>query len=245
MSWRTNRRGGFTLLEVLLAGGIAVLVMAALYYTLEIQLRQTQIGREVVEEAVLVRSLLNRMSQDIACSLRAPAKQAETTTVTEESSAGQFNLGLQGSFDRIEMQASRVPRFPQGDTPLTTVGDLRRISYWMTASGLAREEVKLFTTEEPAAEESLIIAPEVRNVQFRYFDGSAWQETWDGSTVANGSPRGPPLAVEIILEVGPPSEEAFLDPDTVLPTWKRYRHVVSVLTATMPARTTTTTTTSP
>ena len=221
--------------------------MAALYHTLEIQLRQTQIGREVVEEAVLVRSLLNRMSQDIACSLKAPAKQAETTgtqtTVTEENSAGQFNLGLQGSFDRIEMQASRVPRFPQGDTPLTTVGDLRRISYWMTASGLAREEVKLFTTEEPAAEESLIIAPEVRSVQFRYFDGTAWQDTWDGSTVANGALRGPPLAVEIILEVGPPSEEAFLDPETARPTWKRYRHVVSLLTATMPAPTTTTTTT--
>src|SRR2546425_4503776 len=65
---RRNRRA-FTLLEVLLAAAIGVLLMAALYVAMQVQLDHAQAGRDAVEQSLLVRALLRRMSNDIAPSL--------------------------------------------------------------------------------------------------------------------------------------------------------------------------------
>ena len=46
MTHRTARRGGFTLLEVLLASSLAIVLMAALYVALDVQLRLAAEGRD-------------------------------------------------------------------------------------------------------------------------------------------------------------------------------------------------------
>src|SRR5438132_12359010 len=66
---KSNNRQGFTLLEVLLAAAIGVLLMAALYVAMQVQLDHAQAGRDAVEQSLLVRALLRRMSNDIAPSL--------------------------------------------------------------------------------------------------------------------------------------------------------------------------------
>ncbi len=73
---RPTGRPGFTLLEVMLASSIAVLLLAALYVAVDIQVRHAQAGREVVEQAALSRTLLKRMSTDInsAVALADPAR---------------------------------------------------------------------------------------------------------------------------------------------------------------------------
>jgi hypothetical protein len=78
--------------------------------------------------------------------------------------------------------------------------------------GLARQEIKVVTAEDIATDQSpiggpdeakLVVAPEVRSVQFEYFDGSGWAESWDSSTPgADGvTPQGPPRAVAIRLGI--------------------------------------------
>src|SRR5438876_9299783 len=64
-----NVRQGFTLLEVLLAAAIRVLLMGALYVAMQVQLDHAQAGRDAVEQSLLVRALLRRMSNDIAPTL--------------------------------------------------------------------------------------------------------------------------------------------------------------------------------
>ena len=64
-----NRRGGFTLLEVVLALTIGILLMSALYVAVDIQLRHAQAGREIVERSTLVRSLMTRIAADISKSV--------------------------------------------------------------------------------------------------------------------------------------------------------------------------------
>src|SRR5207249_7423270 len=49
---RRNRRRGFTLLEVLLAAAIGVLLLAALYIAMEVQLNHARAGREAVEHSL-------------------------------------------------------------------------------------------------------------------------------------------------------------------------------------------------
>lgn len=73
-----------------------------------------------------------------------------------------------------------------------------------SATGLFRREIDRAVAEyqgtrtavEPD-EFSMMVATEVFDLSFRYFDGSEWADTWDSETKG-----GFPLAVEIVLLVG-------------------------------------------
>ena len=68
-SARSRLRPGFTLLEILLASLIAILLMAALYFAMDMTLRQTQESRDGVEVDNLSRGVYTRMSLDFSASL--------------------------------------------------------------------------------------------------------------------------------------------------------------------------------
>jgi prepilin-type N-terminal cleavage/methylation domain-containing protein len=96
-------RRGFTLLEVLLASMIALLLLGALYFAMDLTLRQTQDARDAVEIDNLSRGVFNRMEHDLSCSLgplppksggnanaqaAAPADAAPTTPTTPTTGTG-------------------------------------------------------------------------------------------------------------------------------------------------------------
>ncbi len=102
--------------------------------------------------------------------------------------------------------------------PNQGVSDLRRITYWLSSSspgGLARQELLDVTSPSDIAnlppgisnESSYIIHPEVVSVQFQYYDGTNWQDSWDGTQVGSDgkTPQGPPVAVAITLTISLPS----------------------------------------
>jgi hypothetical protein len=178
----------------------------------------------------------------------------------------QFNMGVQGDNVSVTVYMRRVPRelaLPGTDpnnSPL--VCDLRRVSYWLAGGtaeplGLARQEVKLVTSDDQMSalppnipdEASLVIAEEVRSLQIRYFDGQAWQDSWDGTTSGNstGAAIGPPMAIEIKIGIAPArGQRSAKTVPTATPesTWKYYRHVVAISTANgLPSTTSTTSTT--
>lgn len=120
------------------------------------------------------------------------------------------------------------------------LSDLRLVSYWMAgqpnvSAGLARREFKRVTSDEANsqavapgnAEEGAWIAPEVTSLQFRYFDGTKWYDTWDGTETGLDfvTPIGPPLLIEITLGMAVPSGDNRYGG---LPTLKYHRHVVSL-----------------
>ncbi len=63
-------RSGFTLLEVMLSISISIIVLGALVYMIDFQLRSVDVSRRRVEEAQLARALLQRMAEDIRAALR-------------------------------------------------------------------------------------------------------------------------------------------------------------------------------
>jgi prepilin-type N-terminal cleavage/methylation domain-containing protein len=69
---RSSARPGFTLLEVLLAATIGVLLLAALYVSVNMQLHHAQVAREVVLQGTLARGLFTRIGADITPSVTAP-----------------------------------------------------------------------------------------------------------------------------------------------------------------------------
>src|SRR5438552_1708248 len=88
-----TKRPAFTLLEMMLATAIAVLLLAALYAAVDLQLRHTEAARDVVEQTTLARTLLNRMSNDIAPSLTTP----EPTRYQPSRQSGSGNTGTPGT----------------------------------------------------------------------------------------------------------------------------------------------------
>ena len=107
-----------------------------------------------------------------------------------------INLGYQSDATHLVLYVGRFPRevnYLPADlsamTNLPEVSDLRRISYWLVGGtdsprGLARQELKVATPYGDLAtlpfdgsdEDSYIIAPEVKDLHFSYFDGNnCWQ----------------------------------------------------------------------
>src|SRR5262245_27568925 len=283
--WKPVPRAAFTLLELVLALGIGLLILYALYLAISVQLRFAESGRAAVEQATLARSLTARIASDIAPSVGTPdpgryhsssqsqsgasgsgtptmgtttptmgsttptmgstTRPTSTTTPTMGSttpstggttpSTGSTDMSgttdpnvdssgvpvqaLYGDATSLRLYVSRVPPSLTG-APTPDNGfvksDQRVIEYWLTdKGGLARQEIPIVTAtpdDIPWArgtgeEGKYVIAPEVTRVEFQYFDGTDWQETWDSTALGedNKTPMGPPLAIEIWLEIRTPA----------------------------------------
>jgi hypothetical protein len=286
-------RPAYTLLEVLLAAAIAVLLLAALYAAVDMQMRHAESGRAVVQQSLLARGVLNRISGDITTTLgptdpsrfrtsggqkgggSSPSGQsgsgAAAGTSSPTSSGGSAGSGgtggtgsasgsgsngmsgasaspfsIQGDSGTLMIYTSRVPRevlIPPAMAALTNAppvaSDLRRISYWLAGDGtlgLARQEMLLVTSDDAQTdptqvgdEASFVIAPEVQSLTFSYFDGTNWQDTWDGSTTGSDgvTPIGPPLAIAVVVGMVPPGTSGTAGGQQQ----KVYRHVVEIPTA--------------
>jgi prepilin-type N-terminal cleavage/methylation domain-containing protein len=166
------------------------------------------------------------------------AGASSSASANSSSSSSVFNLGVQGDNSHLTVYVSRWPREamissdPNNPNP-TPTSDLRRITWWLTDQGLARQEILMATSDAalsaPAPDlndgYSKLVAHEVKDLTFRYYDPTSqtWQDTWDGTQAgADGvTPMGPPAVVEITLSIAMPNPDGNGD----LPT-KQYRHVV-------------------
>lgn len=260
------RREAFTLLEVLLASALAVILMAALYVALDVQLNLANSGREAIEQATLHRAMIQRFENDLtgclgptapAISTTAPTtsttgtatdpamSEASDPTMMVESDNIPFQAGVIGegsdSEVRLTMYVSKVVKVPglnQMNVAPTAGSDIRRVTYWMTNNGLARQEIPWVTSQrlqlgtDPYIEDgrevdSYVIAPEITQVSFSYWDGSAWQSSWDGRSLSSDGVtlRGPPMAIRVHFWMKVSGQE---QP-------KEFRHSIPVLAAPGPA----------
>ncbi|HEX4590049.1 MAG TPA: type II secretion system protein GspJ [Gemmataceae bacterium] len=254
-------RPGYTLLEVLLASAIAVLLMAALYVGMDIQVRAIQAGREKVNETALVRNLIARMSADAVGTITPISATVAVTSSTGEATTDPvipFNGGVQGDNQVLTLWVSKVPKLPTGTDSVDAASqqllasDLHRISYWLADGGLAEQDVDRVSAAEDDPDTALppdvgadskyftLVAPEVTELNFRYFDGETWQDTWDGTVLGEDgkTPIGPPRAIEVTLSIRRPGADPN-DQNAV----KQYRQVIPVNAANAQSSATATTTT--
>jgi type II secretory pathway pseudopilin PulG len=176
-----------------------------------------------------------------------------TMSAGPTSSVTGINLGVYGETTRLVLTVSRIPRAAPlkpattgaaaADVAPVVPSDLRRITYWLVGSagdaqGLARQELTRVTSDDASTfppngvdPTALVIAPEVANLTFEFFDGTNWVQSWDGTAPGpdGDTPLGPPAAIAITIELRRPGQTAD-DPDAR----PRYRHVVALPTANTP-----------
>jgi hypothetical protein len=257
------KRRAFSLLEMVLALAIGMLLLLALYVAFNTYITQAQSGREIVNEASLARNIMLRIGSDVFGQLGpvdtrvadySGAAVAATGGAVDPTSVVSFNNGVYGTGATLILSNYRVHKSPANaptnapDAVITS--DVQRTAYWMVMNGpepvgLARAEIKqatsldsdLFDPTTLTDPNKYVIAPEVKSIQFEYFDGTTWLPvgtTWDGSFSAStdGSipPQGPPAAIRITLMLkrntnpGAPPDDPTLDGPS-------YLHVIALPTS--------------
>lgn len=204
-----HRRRAFTLLEVLLAVGIAgaLLAVALFFY------RQATTFRDgVLDEMARLgaaRQLMSRLASELTClapeagSLRGTASEIEfafaAIRAAGESDAGlhQVRYALPEPAPDAEPDAA-PPRLQRRETSLTpsepadeATGEANLVTFGSLLS----------ESEEPPPPAGQAPIPEVGFFQLRYWDGDEWQESWDATE--------PPLGIEVTLGFQPPEEDAW------------------------------------
>ena len=170
-----------------------------------------------------------------------------TSTSSSTTSTPSFLFVLQGDQDTLTLFLTKVPPDPYNDPNAPnlptnsdgtlSIGDLRRVYYFLAADGgLACQELKQVTSDDVANDTTpsglsdptvKLLASEVKTLQFEYWDGTQWATSWDGtqtSPLDGVTPIGPPQAIRITLGLALPTtgdngEEAPV---------KTYRHVVAI-----------------
>lgn len=152
-------------------------------------------------------------------------------------------FGVVGNANMMTLYVSRVPGEAYQNQ---LVSDIRRISYWLGdgGQGLCRQEIRVATANEALADPfspppgeitNYLLAPEIKSLEFRYFDGASWVEEWDSRTLGGdkktmsdgseiGTPVGSPRAIEVRIGVLPAGGQ---EGDEL----KYYRHVIFIKTA--------------
>jgi prepilin-type N-terminal cleavage/methylation domain-containing protein len=180
-------------------------------------------------------------SAGAASSASSPSASSAGTSSTSGSSTTStlapidLPRGVIGSSSELNLYVSRLPTEVFGDDssdPTLLTSDLRRLSYWMGGdgdnAGLCRMEVRLITSDDavnttlPSGDVAqYLYAREVKSVEFGYFDGTAWQTSWDSTTLGpdQATPIGSPRAISIKIEMAEGSKT------------KTYRHVIAIACA--------------
>ena len=148
-------------------------------------------------------------------------------------------LGVQGDSETLHLFLSRVPREAWLNINSAYAAGSQRCPRQLLAARRRRqpdrpraEEVPLVTSDDALqnlppgidGEDSYVIADEVRSLNFQYFDGTNWQDTWDSTVPGNDgvTPIGSPVAIAVTIDIARPGSNGAV---------KTYRHVIAVPTA--------------
>lgn len=191
----------FTLIEMVLAIGVAAIVLIAVNTVLFASLRLRDTTADVVDAATPLDAAVTIIRRDLECVVT-------PTNGTTKVLSGDFRAG--------NVSSAGVPE-PVAVEMFTTTGalsasapwaDIQRVTYELkqptdrnaVGKDLIRSVVRnLLTITTPEVEDQLMLSG-VENVKFSCFDGSQWQDTWD-TTGVTSTYTNLPLAVRVDIQM--------------------------------------------
>ena len=196
---RMHRRTGFTLIELTLSLAMVAMLALSMYTALSVAQLARRNGTANVEQMRSVTIAAEVLRHDFE-SVPPPTGTFAGPFVGIHQ-AGGSTAG--GDADQLEFFSIGEDEPIRADYPMAE--GIRKIQFLIrpeaTPPVLVRRVIhNLKPTVEPVAEEE-IICRDVRSFSVRYFDGLAWQESWDSTTLGDVLP----MAVSITLEVNDPT----------------------------------------
>lgn len=218
MKIRHEQRAAFTLIEMLLAIFIAVglLMVAIAFYQSSARLRGELLGES--EKLAAVRLLMDRMTSDLRTAIAEPRDgftgASDSMKFTHVAAQGLMLVSFGAAYGATAETNAVMIGFNHTQQLLMETGLVSTNTNSVPFS---------FTGDDLFGTNNLPVAPEpttraIKHARFRYFNGSAWAESW--------SSIEPPVGVEISLGLEALSEEDLLTTNEV--TTEIFRRVVYV-----------------
>ena len=196
----------FTLVEMILAIGVAAIVLVAVSAVLFSALRLREVTTNVVDTATPVDQAFTFLRRDLQCVVT-------PTNGTSKFLSGSFRVGTGITSTGITSTGVSEPAVAEIFTATGALGanapwaDIQRVTYELKNStavsgqrDLYRSVLRnLLSTTTPFVDNQLLLSG-VASVKFSCFDGTQWQEVWDTTdpTTVN---TNLPLAVRVEIQL--------------------------------------------
>ena len=193
---------GFTLIEMILAIGIAALVLIAVNSVFFAALHLRNDTADMVDAASPVDSAVTFIKRDLECAVT-------PTNGTSKVLSGGFragdNLTSVGVSDPVAVEMFTASGAMSDSAPWA---DIQRVTYELKtptdASAVGRDLYRsvtrnLLAVSTPDVTEQLMLSG-VRSVKFSCYDGTQWDDTWD-TTNPTATYTNLPLAVRVDIQM--------------------------------------------
>ncbi|MFH1037079.1 MAG: prepilin-type N-terminal cleavage/methylation domain-containing protein [PVC group bacterium] len=196
---------GFTVIEILIAVALGAVILATVYGAYHMVVKTTMNYSSVSDTYQTARIVLDTLAKEISGAYQPLfAKKGKMFLGVDEWYAGLEN-------DTLSMVTTTCIRGGEVETG----HDTYEVSYYLGRGEddglLYMKMAPYFSLEEPFGEgEEVVMAENVRSLDFKYFDGTEWVETWGGEEPSAGDEEAPalPYGVRITVSLGPPGEKA-------------------------------------
>jgi type II secretion system protein J len=198
---KTNNRQAFTLIEMILAIGIAALALLCASAVLFTTLRLRDATTRMVDAALPVEQTLTFMRRDLQCCVTPTNGTSKVLSGGFRAGSGIVSIGL-GEPVAVEMftaTGALSQSAPWADIQRVTYG-LKNSTDTSGRRDLYRSVMRnLLSTSTPEVEEQLML-PGVESLKVSCFNGSQWQEVWDTSDYSSVN-TNLPLAVRVQVQM--------------------------------------------
>jgi len=196
-----NKMHAFTLIEMVLAIGVAAIVLIAVNTALFAALRLRDTTADVVDAAAPLDQAVTFIRRDLECVVT-------PTNGTSKVLSGGFRAGNVSSAGVSEPVAVEMFTTTGALSANAPWADIQRVTYELkqptdrnaTGKDLVRSVVRnLLTITTPEVEDQLMLSG-VQDIKFSCFDGAQWQDTWD-TTGVTSTYTNLPLAVRVDIRL--------------------------------------------
>jgi len=196
--FNSSANSAFTLIEMILAIGVAAIVLIAANAVFFTALHLRDATSDAVDAASPVDQALIILRHDLQCAV--PPKAGGVLS-------GDFKIGNVTSLGISDPVAAEIYTATGALSDKTPWGEIQRVTYELknSTTGAAGKDFyrsvtrNLLTTATPDVEDQLMIRG-VDSVQFSAYDGSQWNDSWD-TTDTTSANTNLPVAVRVDIQL--------------------------------------------
>ena len=202
MKIETNKANAFTLIEMILAIGVAAIVLIAVNAVFFTSLHLRDDTSDMVDAATPIDATVTFLKRDLQCIVT-------PTNGTSKVLSGGFRVGenitSDGVSDPVAIEMCTATGALSDSQPW---GDIQRVTYELKNSAVANAPGRdlyrtvlrnLLAVSTPTVDDQLMMRG-VTSVKFSCYDGATWQDAWD-TTSATAVNTNLPLAVKVEIQM--------------------------------------------